>query len=78
MRLTELRQIIREEIQRELTEQANPELDRTVREFIRRLAAKYQYRESDAVMAIFEALKRLNMLNKSVEYMSPSGFGVEK
>lgn len=77
MRLTELQQIIREEVQRELREQANPELDRTVQRFVNGLATKYQYRESDAVMAIFEALKRLNLLNKNVNYTAPSGFSVE-
>lgn len=49
-------------------EAVNPELDKTVKKFVDGLASKYAYKSSDAVMAIFEALKRLGLLDKNVNY----------
>jgi len=72
MKRSQLHKIIKQEIATVLNEAVNPELDRTVGQFVRALAAKYQYLDRDAVMAIFEALKRLNMLDKSVGYKAPS------
>lgn len=43
-----------------LNESPNPELDNTVRKFIKNLAKKYGYRESDAIMATLQSIKRLN------------------
>jgi hypothetical protein len=54
-----------------LGEASNPELDRTVGQFVGALAKKYSYSNADAVMAIFEALKRLGMLDKSSNYKAP-------
>ena len=61
-----------------INEASNPELDRTVDKFIKSLATKYKYRSSDAVMAVFQALKRLGYIHKSVDYKSPSGFSIEE
>jgi hypothetical protein len=55
----------------QIKEQSNPELDKTVGQFVSALAKKYSYKSSDAVMAIFEALKRLGMLDKSSNYKAP-------
>jgi hypothetical protein len=60
----------------QIKEQSNPELDRTVGQFVSALAKKYSYSNADAVMAVFEALKRLGMLDKSSNYKAPSGAGV--
>jgi hypothetical protein len=49
-------------------EAVNPELDKTVKRFVDGLASKYAYKSSDAVMAVFEALKRLGLLDKNVNY----------
>jgi hypothetical protein len=49
-------------------EAVNPELDRTVKRFVDGLTSKYGYKSSDAVMAIFEALKRLGLMDKNVNY----------
>lgn len=48
--------------------QQNPELDKMIDRFVKGLATKYGYPNSDAVMAMFEALKRLGLLDKSVNY----------
>ncbi len=58
-----IKKLIREEIAKaqNLKEAANPELDKSVDRFVKALATKYSYKDSDAVMAIFEALKRLNL-----------------
>lgn len=76
MKKSLLHTIIREEVKAALGEAVNPELDRFVSNFVNGLAKKYSYKPHAAVMAIFEALKRLNMINKDVEYKSPSGMGV--
>lgn len=76
MKKSLLHTIIREEIKAALGEAVNPELDRFVSNFVNGLASKYSYQQSDAIMAMFEAMKRLNMINKDVEYKSPSGMGV--
>jgi hypothetical protein len=49
-------------------EAVNPELDKTVKRFVDGLASKYAYKSSDAIMAIFEALKRLGLMDKNVNY----------
>ena len=76
MRKQQIQQIIREEVKAALGEAANPELDKAVDRFVKGLASKYSYKSSDAVMAVFEALKRLNMIHPSVEYKAPSGFSI--
>jgi len=56
-----------------LKEATNPELDRTISQFVAGLAKKYSYQQSDAVMAIFEAMKRLGLINKNTNYMAADG-----
>jgi hypothetical protein len=63
-----LKDLIKEEITRVLAEQSNPELDRMVNRFVTSLAGRYSYSDGDAVMAIFEALKRLKLIDGSVNY----------
>lgn len=60
----------------QINEQSNPELDKTVGQFVSALAKKYSYRNSDAVMAVFEAMKRLNLIHPDINYKAPSGFSV--
>jgi hypothetical protein len=67
MKKSQLHKIIKEELQA-VKEAANPELDRTVNQFITGLAKKYSYQQSDAVMAVFEAMKRLGLIDKNVDY----------
>ena len=67
MKKSQLHKIIKEELQA-VKEAANPELDRTVSQFVAGLAKKYSYQQSDAVMAIFEAMKRLGLIDKNVNY----------
>lgn len=67
MKKSQLYKIIKEELQA-VKEAANPELDRTISQFVAGLAKKYSYQQSDAVMAIFEAMKRLGLINKNVNY----------
>lgn len=62
----------------QLQEAVNPELDRAVKRFIDALAKKYRYKSSDTVMAVFQALTRLNLIHNSVKYKSPSGFEIEE
>ena len=69
----DIKRIIREELAAALGEQSNPELDKMVDPFVKGLASKYAYQPSDAVMAIFEALKRLNMIDKTVNYKAAMG-----
>jgi hypothetical protein len=68
MKKSEFRKLIREEVETALGEQVNPELDAMVKKFVKGLAAKYQYGDIDALYAIFESLKRLQMLSKDVNY----------
>jgi len=68
MKKSELRKLIREEVETALGEQVNPELDAMVKKFVKGLAAKYQYGDIDALYAVFESLKRLQMLSKDVYY----------
>jgi hypothetical protein len=68
MKKSEFRKLIREEVETALGEQVNPELDAMVKKFVKGLAAKYQYGDMDALYAIFESLKRLQMLSKDVNY----------
>lgn len=76
MKKSQIYALVREEVKAALNEQSNPELDKAVDRFVKGLASKYGYKSSDAVMAIFEALKRLNMIHSDVNYKAPSGFGV--
>ena len=76
MKKSLIESIIRNEIKAALNEAANPELDKAVDRFVKGLASKYGYRNSDAVMAVFEALKRLNMIHSDVNYKAPSGFSI--
>jgi hypothetical protein len=69
MKKSEFRKLIREEVETALGEQVNPELDAMVKKFVKGLAAKYQYGDMDALYAVFESLKRLQMLSKDVNYM---------
>jgi len=68
MKKSEFRKLIREEVEIALGEQVNPELDAMVKKFVKGLAAKYQYGDIDALYAVFESLKRLQMLSKDVNY----------
>lgn len=61
-----------------LAEASNPQLNRLVSSFVKGLAKRNGYSDADAVMAVFEALKNLNLLHKSVNYKSPSGFELEE
>ena len=53
---------------RALNEAVNPELDAVVKKFVKGLAAKYQYGDIDALYAIFDSLKRQQMLGRDVNY----------
>lgn len=61
-----------------VNEASNPELDKMVTAFVDKIADRYKYPTSDAIMAIFEALKRKGFLHKSVNYKSPSNYSVEE
>lgn len=79
MKKSELNRIIREEVKKiALREAANPELDKAVDKFVKALATKNGYRRPDAIMAIFESLKRLGYIHPSVDYKSPSGYSIEE
>lgn len=73
MKKSLLNKIIREEVMAAMKEASNPELDRTISQFVAGLAKKYSYQQSDAVMAIFEAMKRLGLINKNTNYMAADG-----
>jgi len=67
-----IKRIVREEVAKALQNEAvNPELDNMVKRFVAGLATKYGYGDRDAVMAIFEGLKRLGLLDKNVNYKAP-------
>lgn len=68
MKKSQLEAIIREEVKVAISEAANPELDKLVKNFVKGLATKYQYGEQDALYAIFESLKRQQMIGKDVNY----------
>ena len=76
MKKSLLHTIIREEVKAALSEASNSELDKFVNNFVKRLATIYGYKSPDAVMATFEAMKRLNLIHKDVNYKAPSGFSV--
>jgi len=61
-----------------INEASNPTLDKAVDKFVQALAAKNGYRRPDAIMAIFESLKRLGYIHPSVDYKSPSGYSIEE
>lgn len=73
MKKSLLNKIIREEVKAALSEQVNPELDAMIKRFVAGLASKYSYQQSDAVMAMFEAMKRLGLINKDSNYMPADG-----
>lgn len=74
----DIKRIVREEVAKALQNEAvNPELDNMVKRFVAGLATKYSYGDQDAVMAIFEGLKRLGLLDKNVNYKAPMMEGVE-
>ena len=68
MKATKFRQLIREEVKAVLGEQSNPEMDRLVKSFIEGIAQRNDYGNQDALYAVFESLKRLQMLGKDVNY----------
>lgn len=61
-----------------VNEASNPQLDKMVDRFVKGLSTKYGYGTSDATMALFDALKRLGYIHRSVDYVAPSGFSVEE
>ena len=61
-----------------INEASNPALDKMVDRFVKGLSTKYGYGTSDATMAVFESLKRLGYIHKSVDYKAPSGFNIEE
>lgn len=68
MKQSQLKLIIEQEVKLALKEVSNPELDAMVKRFVKGLATKYQYGEQDALYAVFESLKRQQMLGKDVNY----------
>ncbi len=68
MKKSILDKIIREEVKAALGEQVNPEMDRLVKSFVEGIAKRNQYGNQDALYAVFESLKRLQMLGKDVNY----------
>jgi len=61
-----------------INEASNPEMDNLVTRFIDGIAKRNGYPTSEAIIAVFEALKRKGFLHKDVEYKSPSGFSIEE
>jgi len=61
-----------------ITESSNPEMDELVTAFVDKIADRNGYPTSEAIIAIFEALKRKGFLHKSVEYKSPSGYSIDE
>jgi hypothetical protein len=61
-----------------ITESSNPEMDKLVTAFVDKIADRNGYPTSEAIIAIFEALKRKGFLHKSVEYKSPSGYSIDE
>ena len=76
MKKSLLNKIIREEVKAALGEQLNPEMDRLVKSFVEGIAKRNDYGNQDALYAVFESLKRLNLIHKDVNYKAPSGMGV--
>ncbi len=68
MKKIQLQKIIREEVKTALGEQANPEMDHLVKSFVEGIAKRNDYGNQDALYAVFESLKRLQMLGKDVNY----------
>lgn len=61
-----------------ITESSNPEMDKLVTAFVDKIADRNGYPTSEAIIAIFEALKRKGFLHKSVEYKSPAGYSIDE
>lgn len=68
MKKSQLQKIIREEVKTALGEEVNPELDHLVKSFVEGLAKRNGYGNQDALFAVFDSLKRLQMLGKDVNY----------
>ena len=68
MKKSLLNKIIREEVKAALGEQLNPEMDRLVKSFVEGIAKRNDYGNQDALYAVFESLKRLQMLGKDVNF----------
>ncbi len=68
MNKVQLQKIIREEVKTALGEQVNPEMDHLVKSFVEGIAKRNDYGNQDALYAVFESLKRLQMLGKDVNY----------
>ncbi len=60
------------------TPSSNPEMDKLVTAFVDKIADRNGYPTSEAIIAIFKALKRKGFLHKSVEYKSPSGYSIDE
>jgi hypothetical protein len=65
-------------IKSNINEASNPEMDNLVTRFIDGIAKRNGYPTSEAIIAVFEALKRKGFLHKDVEYKAPSGFSIEE
>jgi len=61
-----------------INEAVNPQMDKLVTAFVDKIAERNGYPTSEAIIAIFDALKRKGFLHKSVEYKSPSGYSIEE
>ena len=61
-----------------INEAANPQMDKLVTAFVDKIADRNGYPTSEAIMAIFDALKRKGFLHTSVNYKAPSGFSIEE
>ena len=61
-----------------ITESSNPEMDKLVTAFVDEIANRNGYPTSEAIIAIFEALKRKGFLDNSVEYKSPSAYSIDE
>ena len=61
-----------------ITESSNPEMDKLVTAFVDKIADRNGYPTSEAIISIFEALKRKGFLHKSVEYKSPSDYSIDE
>jgi hypothetical protein len=68
MKKSILDKIIREEVKAALGEAVNVEMDNLVKSFVEGIAKRNGYTNDDALFAVFESLKRLNMLANDVNF----------
>jgi hypothetical protein len=61
-----------------INEASNTEMDKLVTRFIDGIANRNGYPTSEAIIAVFEALKRKGFLHKDVEYKSPSEYSIDE